>query len=105
MSGLDFNLVGDRLLHLRALAAGRSQVRGWWGLRNTPSKRSYMCYVCGRIIDTDSTRNAPTRHAAIAVADHGGFHLLEEIGTEELQRMQTTAAELAIRLVHTGAQS
>jgi len=46
----------------------------WGHLGSTGSVRKYVCYVCSRIVDTDSAKNRPTVHANTAIGVHIAAH-------------------------------
>ena len=63
---------------LTALAQQKNRrVTRWLGRRNTTSRRTYWCYLCDTEIDTESSRYGPTKHAALAIADHRDAHLAQ----------------------------
>ncbi len=66
---------------LTALAkSDNPRVKRWVGVRSTSSRRTYTCHLCGEMIDTESSRNRPTKHAAKAIEDHRAEHIGELIG-------------------------
>lgn len=54
------------------------RVKRWLGRREGSAKRRYVCYLCGgMIIDTESSRHFPTKHAQEAIMSHRAMHLEE----------------------------
>jgi hypothetical protein len=48
----------------------RPRVKRWVGVNGGSSERRYVCYLCDEVIDTESAKYAPTKHAEQAIADH-----------------------------------
>ena len=57
----------DRLAQARQ---NNPRVKRWVGVRSTASCRSYICYCCDSLIDTESAKHAPTQHAEQAIREH-----------------------------------
>ena len=53
----------------------RPRCSRWVGAKNTSSVRRYVCYICGREIDTESNNHRPTKHAEEAIDEHMASHL------------------------------
>lgn len=49
-------------------------VQFWRGMKQSVSKRTYTCYVCDQIIDTESAKYRQTKHAEYAIEEHRKLH-------------------------------
>lgn len=54
--------------------AKNPSVKGWYGRRGGRSRREYICYICGCVIDTESARYPMTVHASAAIDAHEDSH-------------------------------
>ena len=65
---------------LDALVASRYKGRPgghpvrWWGRRGGATRTTYVCYVCDRVIDTESAKYPMTVHASEAIEKHALTH-------------------------------
>ncbi len=62
-----------RVLRRYAGRPGGRPVR-FWGARGGATRRKYVCYFCGDVIDTESASYPMTKHAAAAIDAHGLEH-------------------------------
>jgi len=60
------------------LDEGKPQPIVWWyGRRVTSARRTYVCYLCGTRIDTESANWRETAHSRDAIDAHRRLHLCE----------------------------
>lgn len=53
-------------------------IQWWYARRVTSGRRTYVCYICGQRIDTESaSRQSRTSHADRAIEAHRRLHLCE----------------------------
>jgi arginyl-tRNA--protein-N-Asp/Glu arginylyltransferase len=52
------------------------RVKRWVSARGG-NQRSYVCNICGYLIDTESANYKPTKHAEKAIEEHKDAHLEE----------------------------
>ena len=62
---------------IRAARGEHHHIGAWYGKRNGSNRRTYVCYLCDCIIDTESAQSRPTVHAYRALDDHARWHLDE----------------------------
>ena len=70
------------------------RVQNWWGYSGSSANvRRYRCYLCRDIMDTDSGKWRPTKHAERSVAEHALSHL-----SELNKRVQVRSARQVLRV-------
>ena len=60
---------------IRAARGEHHHIGGWYGKRGSSHRRTYVCYLCDCIIDTESAQSRPTVHAYRALDQHARWHL------------------------------
>ncbi len=71
---------------------GSNQQDLWGHAGSTGSVRRYMCYVCGRCVDTDSNNHRPTSRALETISSHIDGHL-GKTTADQIRRAKATITE------------
>ncbi len=55
----------------------RPRVKRWYGRRGGSTRTVYVCYLCDKVIDSESANHRHTKHVDDSIREHRDHHLEE----------------------------